>query len=474
MTQAILTADAPKPKKKNFREKAFENILKKSLSLQRGCEKPLTVIYDEHFFDMFDSLITVLNDWKLPTTFIFIPMSYQSMMMDNQSFYNANNEIDLPPQILGALNNSSLILSFLNGDPKYSKIRGAIISLQKHFDSKMVHSPGISDEVLRLINKSPFDKIHKESELVAWALGNAHQVKVTSTDNLGNKHVLNFTVDGWDNEPFISSGKVLDNSWGNVPPGEAFCCPELSSVNGSICINGSLPGYLLTPVEEVVLHFVDGRLMNWVSKGQKAEKFLTDLKQLSIKHKDSNWNCFAEFGIGLNYAITQLVGKSLFDEKMGGTIHIALGDNTSFGHGINSFFHNDLVCIGPKVELDGIKVLQNGVLNILAIKKRKKNIKYEGISLEDEDTITLHPNRLHMGTKYISRVLSKGDRKGIILILNGKHVKTSQKFVKLLPDNEIKYSDLRRKFKPAEIVQLKELLSAFNHYRIINVWKHEN
>jgi len=466
--------ESTKKKAKDFTTKAFEIILKESLSLHPEKNQPLTVIYDDDFLPMFNSLVKIVTAWNIPTTFIYIPISYQAMMIDNKQFFDENNEINLPPQILGALQHSNLILNFLNGDSKYSKIRGAIISLRKQFSCKMVHSPGISEEVLKITTKSPFRKIHKESELVAWALGNAFTCKIISWDKSGHEYALTFNIDGWENEPFMSSGKIFDDSWGNVPPGESFCCPELNSVNGQICINGSVPDYLLTPDEEVVLRFKNGKLTKWTPFGQNIIKYFTNLEKDAIKRKDKNWNSFAEFGIGLNPAIKKLVGKSLFDEKMAGTIHIAIGDNTSFGHGINSFYHDDLVCIKPSVQLDDYLIIDRGVLNIDYIKKWKRSISFDDLNIKDKDSIIFHRKRLSSDSNAMHRILSKGDRKGKISILHGKFKKIYETFLSALNEkDDIKYADLIKKFKSAEIVSLNRMLSFFSHYKIINIKSNE-
>ena len=54
---------------------------------------------------------------------------------------------------------------------------------------------------------------------------------------------------------------------------------------------------------------------------------LDEEKKRSSLRNDSNWNVFAELGVGLNPTIKTLTGNSLFDEKAYGTIHIAIGDN---------------------------------------------------------------------------------------------------------------------------------------------------
>ncbi|WP_215240294.1 aminopeptidase [Dyadobacter helix] len=464
-----------RPTKISIRKRAFEKILNEALLIRKDSDKPLTVIYDEDFMKFFDSLLKVLTEWNIPSTFIFIPKHYQSMMLDNKKFLNDNDEIDLPPQISGALQSSAFILNFLNGDSKYSKIRGSIISLQKQTASKMVHSPGIGDDVLKIVTKSPFKKIYRDSELVAWALGNTFLCKIISADSNNREYTLSFNIEGWENEPFMSPGKIFDDSWGNIPPGESFCCPEFTSVNGQICINGSLPGYLLYPNEEVVLQFRKGKMIQWESTGEKAKKYFSEFEKDARNRDDNNWNSFAEFGIGLNPMIKKLVGNALFDEKMGGTIHIALGDNRNFGHGIGSFYHDDLVCMRPTVILDENVVIEKGVLAMNRIRAWKRSISFEELHLNERDTISFNERRIQIEPTKMHRMLSKGDRKGKIGILNGKYESLYGKFKAIFRNTgDMRYRDLKRKFQTRELVQLKKMLSCFHHYKIIDITRDEN
>jgi hypothetical protein len=76
---------------------------------------------------------------------------------------------------------------------------------------------------------------------VAWFLGRGGSVVLTTFDAAGREYQLFLELEGWSNEPLMSPGIVLPGSWGNVPPGESFCCPDSAYVHGEICINGSIP-----------------------------------------------------------------------------------------------------------------------------------------------------------------------------------------------------------------------------------------
>lgn len=106
------------------------------------------------------------------------------------------------------------------------------------------------------------------------------------------------------------SGKV------NLPDGEVFTGPIENSVNGHIRF--TYPGiYKGTEVENIFLEFKDGKVI--IGRADKGQGLLQEI--LKIR----NANKLGEFAIGTNYEIQQFTKNMLFDEKMGGTIHCALG-----------------------------------------------------------------------------------------------------------------------------------------------------
>jgi len=69
----------------------------------------------------------------------------------------------------------------------------------------------------------------------------------------------------------------------------------------------------------------------------------------------------AEFGVGTN-DMAQVTGKILEDEKVKGTIHVALGNNISMGGTVNVPFHVDGVVLKPTVYVDEVLLLKEGKL----------------------------------------------------------------------------------------------------------------
>ena len=122
----------------------------------------------------------------------------------------------------------------------------------------------------------------------------------------------------------------------NFPDGEILCCPIETSVNGTVAFN--YPAYHAgTRVDGIQLTFKDGVVVS--ASATENEDYL--LRQLDI---DDNARRLGEFAIGTNDFIQTITGSTLLDEKIGGTIHMALGASAAPQEGKNpSKIHWDIV-----------------------------------------------------------------------------------------------------------------------------------
>jgi aminopeptidase len=103
----------------------------------------------------------------------------------------------------------------------------------------------------------------------------------------------------------------------NMPDGEVFSAPLENSVNGKIRF--TFPGiYMGKEIEDISLVFKGGKIQK--AKAEKGEKLLRSLIAI-----DDGAKRLGEVAIGTNYGITKFTKNILFDEKLGGTIHMAIG-----------------------------------------------------------------------------------------------------------------------------------------------------
>jgi aminopeptidase len=140
----------------------------------------------------------------------------------------------------------------------------------------------------------------------------------------------------------------------NVPAGEVYCAPVEGSVNGRVVIDRTfIRG---NRVSDLVLEFKDGE-----GKALEADKaFDVFVDFVEAGHGD----CMrlGEFGIGLNPAVVDAYGSTLTDEKMTGTIHLAVGENRFMGGANSCSYHQDMLVFEPMVEADGAVVMEKGAL----------------------------------------------------------------------------------------------------------------
>jgi aminopeptidase len=145
----------------------------------------------------------------------------------------------------------------------------------------------------------------------------------------------------------------------NIPDGEVFTAPVKESVNGVITYNSGTI-YSGTSWDWVRLFFEKGKIV-------KIEASNDVDKLREIFSTDEAASYIGEFSFGLNPHLHAAIKDTLFDEKIYGSFHTALGqcyDNAFNGN--QSAIHWDLVCIqtaqygGGKVWMDGVLVRENG------------------------------------------------------------------------------------------------------------------
>lgn len=142
----------------------------------------------------------------------------------------------------------------------------------------------------------------------------------------------------------------------NFPDGEVFTSPVENGINGVITF--SFPGiYAGKEIEGIVLKVEQGKVVEATAK--KGEELLKELI-----NTDEGASFFGEVAIGTNYGIKKFTRNMLFDEKIGGTIHMALGDSMPEAGGKNkSTIHWDMLCDmrnGGKIYADGELFYENG------------------------------------------------------------------------------------------------------------------
>lgn len=197
-----------------------------------------------------------------------------------------------------------------------------------------------------LVNKrdpiTEWKEIEKRQERICRLLNQKKQVLIVGQDT-----DLTFSTE---NRKWINcSGSK------NMPDGEVFTAPVENSVNGTVRF--TFPGIMYgREIEDISLTFRNGKVVK--ATAEKGNELLQQLIKID------GANHLGEAAIGTNYAITRFTKNMLFDEKMGGTIHMALGNSYPEAGGLNkSAIHWDILKDMKKqteIYVDGEAFYKNG------------------------------------------------------------------------------------------------------------------
>ncbi|CAG0973780.1 MAG: Thermophilic metalloprotease (M29) [Candidatus Methanoperedens nitroreducens] len=204
--------------------------------------------------------------------------------------------------------------------------------------ARVASMPGVTEKMMAHGGMTAdYNKINKIAIELNKKLENAKKIRVVThsgTDIL-------FDLEGckW----FMDTGMCLEPGCSsNLPAGELYIAPK--DANGIFVVDGSMSsfGLLDSPLEFTVKN----RYVTDI-RGKNALKLNSILDKVGKKARN-----IAEFGIGINPK-AKLIGNVLEDEKVAGTVHVALGDNSTFGGDVIAGIHLDGIIKEPELFVDG-------------------------------------------------------------------------------------------------------------------------
>jgi leucyl aminopeptidase (aminopeptidase T) len=210
--------------------------------------------------------------------------------------------------------------------------------------------PGITEEIMIRGLNADYKKIAALTIKLQEIMNEVNIVRVTAPNG------TDITMD-------ISGRKALPSKGlfhkkgesGNLPTGEAYIAPLEGKSNGVFVVDGSMSGVGVIDKKPITIQVENGFATN-ISGGVQAKKLDAILNKYGKFARN-----IAEFGIGTNDK-AKLSGIILEDEKVMGTIHIALGDNKSMGGNVDVPIHLDGIVKKPTVYFDGKVIMKNGKL----------------------------------------------------------------------------------------------------------------
>lgn len=203
-----------------------------------------------------------------------------------------------------------------------------------------------NDDYAAFVNRALF--LDRPDPVAAWRELSERQQSLV--DRLNTARTIRIEADGTDLTLRVD-GRTWINSNGrrNMPSGEVFTGPLEDSANGTIrfTVPSSPRGVL---VEDVTLTFEGGKVTT--ATAARGQDYLD-----AALASDTGARFLGEIGIGTNTGIDRATGSILLDEKIAGTVHLALGRSYAETGGVNrSALHWDLICdlrAGGRLTADG-------------------------------------------------------------------------------------------------------------------------
>ena len=196
--------------------------------------------------------------------------------------------------------------------------------------------PVFEESMLSGVMGADWDEVAKRTEALASRMEGSDSVRITTP--LGTD--VRFSIKG---RAVLADTGILTEpgSFGNLPAGEAYAAPVEGTAEGRLVLEWAPTRKLASPVTLIVR---EGRVV----EVEGEEEYASTLRE-TIEGEPLCAN-IAELGVGTNDKATR-ADNILESEKILGTIHIALGDNSTFGGTVSVPFHQDFVFFSPTVVL---------------------------------------------------------------------------------------------------------------------------
>jgi len=198
-----------------------------------------------------------------------------------------------------------------------------------------------------------YKKLYKFNKKLAKKLHKADNIRI-----VGDRTDLELSVKN--REPILDTGIISKEKlwYMNLPCGEVFFAPVENSANGEIYFDLPCMWHYGKQVKGVWFRFKNGKVVEY-----KIERGLRDFEDI-MRHASGQKYRIAELGIGTNPKAKITGGMTIIDEKIKGTIHIAIGKNKHFGGKSESTIHWDFFknMKRGKMFVDGKLIMNKGKL----------------------------------------------------------------------------------------------------------------
>jgi aminopeptidase len=207
-----------------------------------------------------------------------------------------------------------------------------------------------------------YGEMQAKAASIKKALGGAREIHVTSPAGTDAYVSVKGRVCKTDDGNFR-----LPGLGGNLPAGEVFISPAIAGVSGTIVFDGTvdLVPDAVIPKKPVKVILKDGYVAR-VTGGEEAKGLLKVIekgeamaREKGLKDEEHNARHIGELGIGINYK-ARMTGNLLEDEKVGKTVHFAIGAN--YDNDANALIHQDCLVMKPSMWVDSRQIMKDGKL----------------------------------------------------------------------------------------------------------------
>jgi leucyl aminopeptidase (aminopeptidase T) len=211
--------------------------------------------------------------------------------------------------------------------------------------------PGITESIAIRCLSANYIEIAQRTEAVANALREGSGFRLRSANG------TDIRLERAERSVFADTGLIqMRGACGNLPAGEAFFAPIEGTAEGEVVFDGSIGdiGKLDTPVRLVVQRGI----AQVITDSEAARKLDIQLSKMGPEAYK-----IAELGVGTNDR-AEIRGNILEDEKVLGTVHLAMGNNVGMGGTISVAIHLDGLVQSASLYVDDVLILENGSLRI--------------------------------------------------------------------------------------------------------------
>ena len=271
-----------------------------------------------------------------------IKVGAEVVMMEMTPRKNDGNE---PPFLVAeAMKNADVILIPTSKSLSHTNARMEA----SENGARIATLPGITEDMMTRTLCADYKKIAKTSQKIADVLDKGKMARLTTPAGTD----LTMNIEGRIAEADTGINDFV-GAFSNLPAGEAYVSPKEGTSHGILVIDGAMGGVGI--LSEPIKMTVKNGMVTDIEGNDQAKK----LEKLLSSHGKEAFN-IAELGVGTNDKAI-ITGKILEDEKVLGTVHVALGNNVGFGGKISVPIHLDGILMKPTLEVDGKIIIKDGI-----------------------------------------------------------------------------------------------------------------